>query len=76
MSAGDLSPALIVVYDLRNSEAWEKACRHGRTWGRRFTHLHILDADHIALVFRPTADASWRSWEQVRAGWILGELAA
>jgi hypothetical protein len=65
-----------IVYDLRDPGAWDQANRARSTWGKLYTDVYTLDADHIVLVFRPAADPSWRDWEQVRARWILGELAA
>jgi hypothetical protein len=66
---------LVVTYDLRAPDAWGEACRHGRVWGRLYTDIHTLDADHIALVFRPADDERWRDWERVRLEW-LQETAA
>jgi hypothetical protein len=69
------SPALVIVYDLRRAGARKQAHRNRAMWGRLYTDIHTLDSDHIALVFRPAPDASWREWEQVRSGLILGEVA-
>jgi hypothetical protein len=61
-----------VVYDLRDANAWRGAHEHRACWGRLYTDVHTLDADHIALVFRPGGER-WRAWEEVRLGWILKE---
>jgi hypothetical protein len=69
------SPAVLtVVYDLRAPDAWSEACRHGRIWGRLYTEIHTLDAAHIALVFRPAPNVSWRAWQAERLRWIRAEL--
>jgi hypothetical protein len=67
-------PDLLVVYDLSDPDQWQAAHRHRAIWGRRFTDIHPLDYDHIALVFRPAPDCRWRPWESVRLGWILEQL--
>jgi hypothetical protein len=76
ISAG-AQPALVIVYDLlRDPDACDNTCRHGRTWDRLYTNIHLLDADHIALVFRPARDERWREWERVRMECLRGEQAA
>jgi hypothetical protein len=62
---------LLIVYDLRDPDAWEAARRHRNYWGKLFTDIHCLDNDHVVLVFRPAPDERWRPWEEVRLGWIL-----
>ena len=64
---------MVIIYDLRDPEAWKAAHRHRSYWGRLYTDIHALGLDHIALVFRPAADEAWRSWELVRLSWILNE---
>jgi hypothetical protein len=64
---------MIVVYDLRNPDAWQAAHRHRAIWGRLYTDIHALGYDHVALVFRPAPDEGWRSWERVRLSWILNQ---
>jgi hypothetical protein len=63
---------LIVLYDLRDPDAWQTARRHHALWGKLYTDIHALDYDHIALVFR-SAGERWRPWELVRLSWILDE---
>jgi hypothetical protein len=63
-----------VVYDLASPGALKASHRHRAFWGRRFTEIHELDNDRVALVFRPSPDARWRPWEQVRRRWILDDL--
>ena len=48
--------AFAIVYDLRDPNAWQVAHRHRGFWGKLYTDIHILDADHIALVFRPAGE--------------------
>lgn len=43
---------LIVVYDLVDPKAWERAARERIAWGRERTKIHTLDSDHIAIEFR------------------------
>jgi hypothetical protein len=72
MTASELLP-LVRVYDLRNSDAWQVSRRHRAYWGKRYTHIHPLDAFHVALVFRPAPEDRWRRWEAVRLRRILDE---
>ncbi len=65
------------VYDLRDPAARQAAHRHRAFWGKLYTDIHALDADHVALVFRPAPDDErWRAWERVRLRWILEERGA
>jgi hypothetical protein len=73
VSAPDMLEDLIVIYDIRDAAGWETANRRRNYWGKTHTHVHYLDYDHVALVFRPAPDESWRSWELVRLSWILDE---
>jgi hypothetical protein len=68
------SAELLVVYDLRDPDAWRAADHHRATWGRLYTDIVALDYDHVLLVFRPAPDEWWRPWEGVRLGWILEQL--
>ncbi len=70
MNATETLP-LVRVYDLSDPDAWEAAHRHRGHWGKLYTDIHTLDADHGALVFRPASDERWRAWERVRLEWIL-----
>jgi hypothetical protein len=63
---------VIVVYDLRDPDAWRQAHAHRRLWGRRFSEYYFLDDDHVLIVFIPGGDR-WRPWELVRLSWILNE---
>jgi hypothetical protein len=74
MNATELLP-LVRVYDLRDPTARQAARRHRSFWGKLYTDIHVLDADHVALVFRPAPDERWRAWERVRLRWILEERA-
>ena len=74
MSAPDIRDDLLVVYDIRDAAGWEMANRHRSLWGKTHTHVHYLDDDHAALVFRPARQERWRPWENVRRAWIEREL--
>ncbi len=65
MNASELLP-LLRVYDLRDVGARQPA----------HTDVHVLDSDHVALVFRPAPDERWRAWEAVRLEWILEDEVA
>lgn len=43
----------LVVYDLRDPEAWTKVGEVRKAWGKAHSEVHTLDADHIALVLKP-----------------------
>ena len=49
----DTGEAIVVVYDLRDPDAWERAGRERRAWGREFTEVHTLTNDVIAVEFKP-----------------------
>jgi len=65
---------LLVVYDLRDPDAWQAAHRHRNYWGKTHTHVHYLEENVVVLTFRPAPDSRWQAWEQKRSEWILGEL--
>jgi hypothetical protein len=65
---------LVVIYDLSVPGAWERACLHGRWWGRLYCDLDDVGEDLIALTFRPAPDPRWREWEAVRMSWLLADL--
>lgn len=71
-----MSAAFIKLYDLRDPAAWKQAHRDRALWGKLYTDIHVLDNDHVLLVFRAAEDSRWRAWEEVRRGWILGEGVA
>lgn len=43
----------LVIYDLRDPEAWAKAGDVRKVWGKAHSEVHTLDADHIAVVLKP-----------------------
>jgi hypothetical protein len=45
--------AIVVLYDLTDPGAWERAGRERRTWGRERTAIHGLDNDHVVIEFKP-----------------------
>ncbi len=63
-----------ILYDLRESGAWKRCCRHRSLWGKLYTDPHALDDHHVLLVFPPALNRRWAAWEEVRRRWILGEL--
>jgi hypothetical protein len=65
----------VLVYDLRDPAAGQRARRHRRYWGRLYTDLHVLDERHVALVFH-SGGARWLPWEERRKKWILDREAA
>ena len=71
MTASAAPEVFVVVYDFRDRPALQAAYRHRDYWGKLYTDIHALDADHVALVFRPAPDARWRGWEQARLELIL-----
>ncbi len=66
------SLTFVVTYDLRDPEAWQRAHKHRRLWGKLYSDYHILDQDHVLLAFR-SAGERWERWEQARKRMILGE---
>lgn len=42
----------LVIYDLRDPEAWMRAHRERAAWGKSHTVVHVLDSDHVVLEFR------------------------
>ena len=67
---------LLRVYDLRDPAAWRAAHRHRDFWGKLYCDVHYLDADHVALLFRPAPDERCGEWEKVRLRWIVEDRAA
>jgi hypothetical protein len=64
---------LLIVYNVRDAGGGlERARRHRRLWGRRFSEYYFLDNDHVLIVFMPGGER-WRAWELVRLSWILDE---
>lgn len=42
----------LVVYDLRDPEAWMRAHRERAAWGKGCTSDYVLGPDHVILEFR------------------------
>lgn len=72
MTAGEPLP-LIRVHDLRDSDARQAAHRHRGFWGKLYTDIHLLDTEHVALIFRPAPDEHWRPWEAARLRLIMDQ---
>jgi hypothetical protein len=49
----DAHEAIVAAYDLRDPDAWERAGRERRAWGRERTVVHALDDDHVVIEFMP-----------------------
>ena len=45
--------AIVVFYDLTDPDAWERAGRERRAWGRERTVVHAVDNDHVVIKFMP-----------------------
>jgi hypothetical protein len=45
--------AIVVVYDLTDPDAWERAGRERRAWGRERAIIHPLTNNVIAVEFKP-----------------------
>ncbi len=41
-----------VLYDLMDTEAWERAGRDRRAWGHGMTEICELDKDHVVIEFK------------------------
>jgi hypothetical protein len=44
--------AVLIIYALRDPEAWERARRDRAFWGRERTEIHTLDSDHVVIEFK------------------------
>ena len=42
---------VLVVVDLRDAEAWARAGRELRAWGRRYTRIHPMTNDIVILEY-------------------------
>ena len=49
----DERPGTLVIYDLRDDEAWRCAHQDRRVWGKALCDFYVLDSDHVILLFRP-----------------------
>jgi hypothetical protein len=49
------SEAMVVLFDLRDPDAWLEAGAIRKAWGPRFSEVYTLDADHVAVVLKPGA---------------------
>ncbi len=47
----DADEAIVVFYDLADPDAWERAGRERRAWGREKTEIHPLTNDAIVIEF-------------------------
>ncbi len=41
----------LVIYDLRDVAAWQRAHEERGAWGRRRSKVHTLDNDHVIIEF-------------------------
>lgn len=49
----DTNEAIVVLYDLRDPDDWERAGRERRAWGRERSVVHPLTNDVIAVEYKP-----------------------
>jgi hypothetical protein len=42
----------VVLYDLRNPEAWMRAHRERAAWGKDLSAVYVVDEDHIIIEFK------------------------
>lgn len=42
----------LVIYDLRDPVAWERAGRDRHVWGRELSEIYDLDNDHVVIEFK------------------------
>ena len=45
--------AILVAYDLRDPEAWERAREHRQAWGRERTRIHTVTNDVVVIEYLP-----------------------
>jgi hypothetical protein len=45
----------VVLFDLRDPDAERKALEARKAWGKHYSRLFTLDADHIVIVFKAGA---------------------
>jgi hypothetical protein len=53
--AGPRHTDRVVLYDLRDPTAWALACVDLDAWGRKWTEIHSVDNDHVAIAFKSRA---------------------
>ncbi len=53
MVTADNRERILVLYDLADPEAWNRAGEERRAWGREWTVVHALDRDHVVIEFLP-----------------------
>lgn len=44
---------VLVVYDLRDPDAWQRAHDELEVWGREMAKIHALGLNHIVIEFLP-----------------------
>lgn len=50
----------LVLYDLRDAEAWQRAGEELQAWGKVRTSVHSLSPDHVIIEYRPGGAADLR----------------
>lgn len=48
----DRGESTMVLYDLGNPEAWERAGREAQAWGKDRTTVYSLSSEHIVIEYR------------------------
>lgn len=56
----DRGEATMVVYNLGDPEAWERAGREIECWGKARTTIHALDSDRILVEYHAGGAADLR----------------
>ena len=51
--AADDRGEVLMLYDLRDPDAWQQAHDDRRAWGKPWCDIFDLDQDHVVLRFRP-----------------------
>lgn len=46
------TPSTLVIFDLRDPEAWKQAGQARRAWGRGMTEIYEIDKDHVVIEFK------------------------
>ena len=71
------SEPFVIIYGLRDREAFDLALLHRRWWGKRETQIEHLGDDRVVLTFHPASNRKrWERFEEVRRGWILEGVGA
>lgn len=56
--AAQSGTGILVLYDLRDPDAWQAAHDASEAWGREWTQTHHFGVDHVLIDFRPGGASS------------------